>query len=795
MMSWLIDWAKGEAAPAVAPAPPATQDPPAARAPTLAELEPLVPTDHPLRSARTALDAALASAAGEVTAAAGRLGTELTPREATALLLLETLYDAEGPTAVRELLSFDLAARWFVGWPTGSAGLRPDELAQALKAAASDPAIAMLQGRVLKAGAVATRLDDRHWRVRPGRLKAALKRARWGERRLRPGTARRQLWRLARTAGAVLVAVVLGLSAYAALALPSGAEIRALLGRPTMAVEVTSPAVDRGRLVMPVPVERSTLPETFVAMLLTAEDRRFYWHPGFDPVGLARAVIALGEHRLGSGEGRIQGASTLTQQLVKNALLHSRQTFRRKFDELLLAIKLEVMFKKDELLELYLANAYFGAGVNGLELAARHYFGRRARELRPHEAALLVSLLPAPETYRPDRNWAIARKRAAGLLERTAARYPALAPALAAAGRHLAQTDRFAALERGPRAFRPIQHRYFRDWALADLATRFPGATGAHRLVLTLDPLAQIYAQLTVERLTREGRSAGFDEAAVVVMAPDGTVLALAGGRDYAQSQFSRATQAERQPGSAFKPLVYLAAIEAGLEPSSILDDKPFGADGWPRNYRGGHQGKVTLADALRQSLNGATVQLTETIGRSRVIATARRLGLQGPLPDEPSLALGVGEVTLLELVSVYAVFANGGHAVIPRGVLALRRDDGSTVAWAAPPQPARLVAPAHVASLNRLLRAVVAPGGSGNAANIDANVAGKTGTTQHHRDAWFLGFTGDLVIGIWVGNDERRPMAASVSGGTLPARAFANLLANLRDDVLAGRTTPPPGL
>jgi penicillin-binding protein 1A len=794
-MSWLSDWLKGDAARAVPPAPPDGQDPPAAQVPTLADLEPLVPADHPLRTARTALDATLAAAADDVRAAAGRLGTDLAPREATALLLLETLYDAEGPTAVGDLLGFDLAARWFVGWPRGAAGRRSDELAQAFKAAANDPAIAMLQGRVLQAGAVATRLDDRHWRVRPARLKAALKRARWGERRLRPRNVGRRLWQLARVTSLGLGIAAVGLGAYAALALPSGAEIRALLGRPTMAVELTSPAVDRGRLVMPVPVERSTLPETFVAMLLTAEDRRFYWHPGFDPVGLARAAVAYGEHRLGIGEGRIQGASTLTQQLVKNALLHSRQTFRRKFDELLLAIKLEVMFKKDELLELYLANAYFGAGVNGLELAARHYFGRRARELRPHEAALLVSLLPAPETFRPDRHWAVARERATGLLERTADRYPALAPALAAAGRRLAEIDRFAALDRGPRAFRPIQHRYFRDWALADLAKQFPGASGAHRLVLTLDPLVQIYAQITVERLTREGRSAGFDEAAVVVMAPDGTVLALAGGRDYATSQFSRATQAERQPGSAFKPLVYLAALEAGFAPLSILDDKPFGANGWPRNYRGGHQGKVSMEDALRQSLNGATVQLTETVGRSRVIETARRLGLKGPLPDEPSLALGVGEVTLLELVSVYAVFANGGLEVAPRGVLALRRDDGSTVAWAEPPQPARLVAPAHIASLNRLLRAVVAPGGSGNAANIDAHVAGKTGTTQHHRDAWFLGFTGDLVIGIWVGNDDRRPMAASVSGGTLPARAFANLLANLRDDVLDGRTTAPPGL
>ena len=782
MMSWLIDWAKGEAAPA-APDPPAF------------DLETLVPADHPLRAARIALDEALAAAASEVAAAAGRLGTEPGPRELLALQLLETLYDAEGPAAVRDLLRFDLAARWFVGWPDGSPSTHPDDVARAVQAATDDPAIAMLHGRVLRAPAVEARLADRHWRARPARVKAALARARWGERRLRPRTGWRRAWRVARAATIGLVVAALGLGAYAAMALPSAAEIRALLGRPTMAVEVGEPSVDRGRLVMPVPVDRATLPEPFVAMLLTAEDRRFYWHPGFDPVGMARASVAYAERRLGIGDGPIQGASTLTQQLVKNALLHSRQTFRRKFDELLLAIKLEVMFKKDELLELYLANAYFGAGVNGLELAARHYFGRRARELQPHEAALLVSLLPSPETYRPDRHWQTARARAIDLLRRTAALHPGLEPQLTEAERVLSRTRDLAALERGTRAFRLIQHRYFRDWALADLAARFPGSLGEHRLVLTLDPLAQIYAQLTVERLTREGRSAGFDEAAVVVMAPDGTVLALAGGRDYAASQFSRATQARRQPGSAFKPVVYLAAIEAGRLPSSIVDDRPFGTDGWPRNYRGGHQGKVTLMDAFRHSLNGAAVQVAEEIGRARVIATARRLGLRGSLPDEPSLTLGVGEVTLLELASVYAVFANGGRAVTPRGVLALRRDDGRTVAWAEAPAPARLIEPAHVATLNRLLRSVVAQGGSGNAANLNGHVAGKTGTTQHHRDAWFLGFTGDLVIGIWVGNDDRRPMAESVTGGTLPARAFANLLANLRDDVLDGRTTPPPGL
>jgi penicillin-binding protein 1A len=770
-------------------------DDPGAAAAASPPLDAVVPEDHPLRPVRRALDAAIASVAADGMArATERLGPAPGPQALTALLLLEVLYDAQDPAEVVELLRYDLAARWFVGWPDGPFGRDPAALARAIRAAAADPLPAMLRARVLTTPEVVSRHPDRRWRVRPARIRAARRRGRWGERRLRRQGGGR-LRRLARGTALAGGSLALGLAGYAAVALPSAAEIQALLGRPTLLVEIGSPATDRGRLVMPVPVDRSTLSEPFIALLLTAEDQRFYHHPGFDPMGLARAAWTAVEHALDIDNGRIQGGSTLTQQLVKNALLSSERSIRRKLDELLLAVKLELLFTKDELLELYLANAYFGAGVNGVELAARRYFGRRARELQPHEAALLVSLLPAPETFRPDEHWQTARARAVGLLRRTAERHPPLRALLVDAERRLLETATFADLERGGRPFRPIQHRYFRDWALADLGRRFPGARGEHRLVLTLDPLAQIYAQLTVERLVAQGRRAGFDEAAVVVMAPDGTVKALVGGRHYAASQFSRATQARRQPGSAFKPIVYLAALEAGLEPASIVDDQPLAANGWPRNYRGGHQGKVTLEAAFSQSLNGAAVQLAERLGRGRVIETARRLGYAGALPDEPSLALGVGEVTLLELVRLYAVFANGGLGVTPTGVLALRRDDGRTVAWAERPPAVRLIEAAHVASLNRLLRAVVAPGGSGNAANLGANVAGKTGTTQHHRDAWFIGFTGDLVVGIWVGNDDRRAMAESVAGGTLPARAFANLLANLRDDVLAAATTPPPGL
>lgn len=755
-----------------------------------ASLQTVVPADHPLRVIATVLDEVLVAepTAGEVITAVAAIDAGVRP--IVALRLLSLLYGLREVAPVLPMLRYDLAMRWFAD-PTASLEAQLDVgLGRVAQQAAMQPATTHLVGRVLGDPRVMPRLGD--VRLRPSR-KAIAAAVRSGRRMARHRRARNWL----EVAGFTALTALLLLGAlviYAGWTLPTAEELRALLGRPSLVVDIGAVVSDRGRSIVAVPVQRDDLPEVVVDVLLTAEDQRFYLHPGFDPIGMARAAVAAARLELGDGHGAVQGASTLTQQLAKNAFLTPVRTWRRKLDELLLAVRLELMFSKDELLELYLANAYFGHGINGIELAARDYFGKRAAELDLAEAALLVQLLPAPERRRPDRYWQVARQRALALLAATLARHPEHAKAVADARKRL-EAPSLAALGRGRRQFRRVELRWFRDWVLAELPKLFPVVRGRHRLVLTLEPLAQIYLQIAVERLVQSGRELGFAEAAAVVMRPDGRVIALVGGHDYSASQFSRATTARRQPGSAFKPVVYLAALEAGRSPGSKVNDRPYGPSGWPRNYQGPHQGEVALKEAFRRSLNGAAVQLAEEVGRQRVIATARRLGLEGPLPDKPSLALGVGEVTLLELTAAYAVFANGGISVTPVGVVALRGEDGLPAAWPGGGAARAVVRPEIAETMNRLLRSVVEPGGSGILANIDPHVAGKTGTTQQSRDAWFIGFTGDFVIGIWIGNDDGRPMHRKVTGGSEPARAFANILANLRDDLLDGRTAAPPGL
>lgn len=752
-----------------------------------ANLEAVVPPDHPLRGIARILDEVLDGEAAATKVVAAAVAPDLAARPVVALRLLSLLYGLRDIALVVPMLRYDLAMRWFAD-PAASLDLKTSgSLHRLAEQAIRLPAMRHLVGTILANPHVAELARDVRLRPNHTAIAAAVREGRRAARRRRG-----RLW--IQVAAALLILLVVAPVVYAGWALPTADELRALLGRPSLVVDIGADHPDRGRAIVAVPVDRAALPQAFVDVLLTAEDRRFYWHPGFDPIGMARAMLAAIQGNLGGEGGAVQGGSTLTQQLAKNAFLNPARTLRRKLDEMLLAIRLELMFSKDELLELYLANAYFGDGVNGIELAARDYFGKRAAELDLAEAALLVQLLPAPERRRPDLHWPMARERALALLGMVQSEHPEHATAIALARQRLTAAS-LAALGRGRRDFRRVELRWFRDWVLGELPALFPDAAGEHRLVLTLEPLAQIYAQIAIERLVQQGRNLGYAEAAVVVMRPNGRVVALVGGRSYAASQFSRATAARRQPGSAFKPVVYLAALEAGWTPGRRVSDRPYGADGWPRNYRGGHQGEVSMLQAFRQSLNGAAVQLAEAVGRPQIVATARRLGLEGPFPDKPSLALGVAEVTLLELTAAYAVFANGGVLARPTGVVALRDDTGRPVAWPVERASPIVIQPEPARAMNQLLRSAVEPGGSGSLANIDRHVAGKTGTTQANRDAWFIGFTGDFVVGIWVGNDDGRPMKPEVTGGNVPARAFANLMANLREDLLGGRTTPPFGL
>ena len=508
------------------------------------------------------------------------------------------------------------------------------------------------------------------------------------------------------------------------------------------------------------------LPAHVPAAVIAIEDRRFREHFGIDPIGIARAAW------VNWTTGRIaQGGSTLTQQLAKNLFLTSERTLRRKAQEAVLAVWLEWQFTKDELLEIYLNRVYLGAGAYGVDAAARVFFGVPASRLTVWQAAILAGLPKAPSRLNPRTAPDAAAARAVEVLE-----------AMAETG-VLTRQQATLAVEQINIPPRPArQAGWFADWVMDDLADRFPGNAD---LVLrtTLDPrIQQLVEQRLDALLAGPGARARVGQGAVVVMeATTGNVRAMAGGRDYRTSQFNRAVQARRQPGSAFKPFVFLGALERGASPTDMVPDGPLTMGGWsPGNGSWRVQGEITIEEAFAQSVNTPAVRLLQRAGGAReVMAVARRFGLQGPFPNDATLALGTGEVTLLDLTTSYAAFANGGLLPRPRG-LAAAKADGAPVPIA-PPSATRATSPEHAAAIRRMMEAVVARG-TGRAAQPQGAawgsrpVGGKTGTTQEFRDAWFVGFAGSLVIGVWLGNDDATAML-DVRGGGLPARLAREIL------------------
>jgi penicillin-binding protein 1A len=522
-----------------------------------------------------------------------------------------------------------------------------------------------------------------------------------------------------------------------------------------------------------------TLDEVPLALqqaLIAVEDRRFYQHLGLDPRGLARAMLA----NLRAGR-IVQGGSTLTQQLAKNLFLTPDRTIRRKVQELLLALWLERTFSKDQILTLYLNRVYFGGGNYGVDAAARRYFGKPVGELSLYESALLAGLLKAPSRYNPARNAGSADRRTELVLG-----------AMVAAG-YLSQAKADQALENksSSRVLDVGQARYFTDWVLTQVAD-YVGQTSRDLVVITtLDPrLQKIAERELVGLLDGPGKERGVSQAAFVGLSPDGAVRAMVGGRDYGESQFNRTVQALRQPGSAFKPFVYLTAFEQGAAPNDRFEDAPVEVDGWaPRNYDDKYFGKVTLREAFARSLNSVAVRVLQEVGADAVAATARRLGITSDLSATPSIALGTSEVTLLELTSAYAVFANKGTGVWPHGIIQIREASGRVLYRRDGDGPATVVEPQAIDQMTDLMAAVV-ESGTGRAARQKRPAAGKTGTSQGFRDAWFVGYTAELVAGVWFGNDDETPMN-NVGGGSLPARLWGRVMTR----GLAGRPPRPlPG-
>jgi penicillin-binding protein 1A len=560
---------------------------------------------------------------------------------------------------------------------------------------------------------------------------------------------------------------VLGFLAYSVATLPlnGGLQVEATQSALTLQSDRGESFATRG-VFKGEKLTAADLPPHLAQAIVAIEDRRFNQHSGLDLRGMVRAAWRNAQ----AGATR-EGGSTITQQLARLMFLSSERSLRRKTQEALLALWLETQLSKEEILLRYLNTAFFGAGAYGVDAAAKRYFGKRAKELSLAEAAMLAGLVRAPSQLAPTRNFGGARERADAVLQ-AMVEIGAITPQQADAARAQPVT-----LRTPPET--PPGTNYFVDMVTADVRRLLGGASGDATLRTTLNLELQRLAEGVIERrLEAEGTKKNVSQAALVAMAPDGAIIALVGGRDYEQSQFNRAVQAKRQTGSLFKLFVYLAAFQRGYTPQSVLVDRPIQIGDWePQNYGGRFRGPVTLRTAFTHSINTIAVQLAEEVGIPAVIDTAKRMGLQSNMPAVPSLALGAAEATLMEMTRAFAAVAAGVESIEPYAVRTIQ--GGSQQALytrpRAGPEVIGQLGQSRVMILD-LLQAVVNEG-TGRAARL-ANVpaAGKTGTTQEHRDAWFVGFTPDLIVGVWVGNDDNTPMN-KVVGGDMPAAIWRDFV------------------
>ena len=530
-------------------------------------------------------------------------------------------------------------------------------------------------------------------------------------------------------------------------------------------------------------VALESLPEHVPQAFLAIEDQRFYQHTGVDFRGVARALWR--NFRAGA---TVEGGSTITMQLVKNLMLTPDRELRRKIQEMRLARALERQLSKTEILELYLNRIYLGARAYGIEAAAERYFDKSATELTLAEAALLAALPKAPSRLDPTVNLDAARARAAQVLAAmeeagyiTATEH---AEALADPAEPVADTS-------DPNATSNWGHAF--DMALAEAQRLVPGDIPDLIIRTTLDPALARAANETVERvLSEQGEAANAGEAAIVLLAPDGAIRAFAGGRDYRDSQFNRALQARRQPGSAFKPIVFAAALEAGYDPSSAVWDEPVDLEGWtPQNFSGSYRGLVTLQEALKRSINTVAVQVADEVGIGRIVEMGHRLGIRSDLPELPAIALGAAEVNLVELTAAYSVFANDGERRAPYFILSITNSRGDVLYEHRDPGAERALETETAQAMSTMLQDVVMTGTGRRAALPGRASAGKTGTSQSFRDAWFIGYTADYTAGVWVGNDDDSPME-NVTGGGLPAQIWRDFMVQVHEGLPARALSAP---
>ncbi|MBV8971944.1 MAG: PBP1A family penicillin-binding protein [Sphingomonadaceae bacterium] len=563
----------------------------------------------------------------------------------------------------------------------------------------------------------------------------------------------------------ILAAVVLtfvALIAWLVVTAPLGRSLEPLKNPSLVLLDAAGDPIARRGDYKEQPVTVAELPKYVPAAFVAIEDRRFYHHWGVDPQGIARALFRNAE-----AGGVQQGGSTLTQQLAKTSFLSSDRTIRRKLQEIIIAFYLESRLTKDQILARYLSSVYFGDGAYGLRAAARVYFDREPSQLTLGQAAMLAGLVQAPSRLAPSRHLAAAQARERVVLA-------AMVENGAVTRRQAVRAD-LAEVDRGRDAL--PSGSYFADWVLPQARASIDTAQyGDVTVQTTLDPALQEAAERAVAETLRSLAGANVHQAALVAMRPDGRVVAMVGGADYHATPFNRATQALRQPGSSFKLFVYLAALHAGMRTSDTIVDEPVTIDGWsPKNDEGKYRGTISLATAFAASSNVAAAKIMQKVGVEAVRHQARLLGVTVPLSNYQGLALGTSAVPLIELTSAYAAVANGSYPVKPVGLANPRApglsDRIRTTINGLQPWPER-------APMLELLQSAVRHG-TGVAAALPIPTYGKTGTTQNHRDALFVGFAGDLVVGVWVGNDDNAPMTGAVVGGTVPAKLWHRFMAS----------------
>lgn len=496
------------------------------------------------------------------------------------------------------------------------------------------------------------------------------------------------------------------------------------------------------------------IPPTMRAAMIAVEDKRFRSHIGVDPIGVARSFKV----RFESGRWR-QGGSTITQQLARNIFLTNSRTFGRKVKEAVLALAIERKFSKDEILELYLNRVYFGGGAYGIDAASRTFFGHGAERLTLGEASIIAGLVKAPSNYSPTADVEAARGRAGVVINSMVEN--GFLPASAAVGIDPAEIKVQPAAKQN-------SVRYFTDWALPQLDMLIDETSEPIDVFTTLDPALQAAADRAINGYTPAGA-----QGALVALDRDGAVKAMIGGRNYVDSIYNRATQAERQPGSAFKLFVYLSALESGMKPNDTIVDEPITIDGWtPRNSTRTHLGPVSLREAFARSINTVSAKIGDALGFGTIADMAHRFGISGKISTFPSMVLGTSDVRLIDMTRAFAAVQNRGVGTPPYAIRKVVTADGRLLYQHQAEEQRVLVAPWVAAGMTDLLQTAVLSG-TGRAAQIGRPVAGKTGTTSSNKDGWFIGFSSGITTGVWMGRDDARPVAG-LQGGTAPARAFA---------------------